>query len=376
METRKPEAPLLPPPAGLTVPDTLQLTVVRPEILLVHEPATFVIQVTNASATSAKGVTVRVQFNDAWEFSDSEDHSIERRIGEIPPGATREVSLSLVPLRAGQCQVDFQLNSRTHPSSSESVLLDVPPRIIELTLAGPRRRSIGRRAEFVATLVNTSDQDLPETRAEITYDPGCLVVREASVGWESKDAGRIGWPLGTLLRSERVQIQLEFECLAETLQTPLRCSFESDGQRERIHEARLEIVPAQPLDVWIVDGKDPGAVGDAAHFTVHLRNHTTSPLADIDLRISTSPHFDGLELTGNPIPGGGSIVKDAYGIGVHGLSVPAGGDIAIAASARASLPGDGTLRVLVRAPGLPAPFEVEESFVVNPALSAESSVVF
>mgnify|MGYP002623965144 CR=1 FL=1 len=367
-ETRKLVAPILPAPPGLIAPELLHLAVDPPDVLLQHEPAPLLIRITNNSTAPATGVTVRVEFGDAWEFSDSEEHSIEQRLSDIPPTASREVSLSLVPLHAGTCPLDFEVESDTHPLSSQTIPLDVSPRIVDLKLVGPRRQSLGQRAEFIATLVNTSDADLPETRAEIAYDPNCLTVREASVGWTSESPGTIAWPLGTLLHDERVQIQLEFECTAETLQSLLRCAFESAGQPVNSSEARLEIIPARPLVVTIVDDNDPQTVGESARFRVQLRNQTGSPLSDIALRISTSPHFDGLELAGNSGLLSESITKDAYGIDLHGLSLPIDGDMELAASARTTLPGDGMLRVLIRAPGLPAPFEVEESFVVSPSI--------
>lgn len=358
--------PVLPRPDSLDVPQAFDFAVEPPEIVREQETALFVLRVTNPGSAPTQAVTVRADFDDGWEFPDSDQRSIEQRMGEVAPKSTREVSLSLTPLRAGRSRIDFHVESQTHPPATETTWVDVQSRSVELTLAGPRRRSVGHRAEFVATIVNTSGNDLPQTRAEFSYDSDVLAVREASVGWTTS-AGTIAWPLGTLLREERVQIQLEFECTSETPPAPIRCTFQTAGQLAALREAPLEVIPPRPVEVTIVDHDDPHGAGDSVRFSVHVHNRTTAPLADLELRISTSPHFADLELADDSRSTIATVAQDPYGIDLKKVAIPADGHISISASARASRPGDGVLRVLVRAPSLPAPFEVEESLVVNPA---------
>ena len=144
---------------------------------------------------------------------------VRAALGASFAGETRELTIALLPLRSGQLSADFQVPSQSHALQRVAAGAEVDPRVVELALAGPRRRSPGQRAEFLLTVRNTSSQDLPEARVDVEFDPATLAVREASIGSES-GTGSLAWPLGALLKGERVQIQIEYECLAESLRSP------------------------------------------------------------------------------------------------------------------------------------------------------------
>jgi hypothetical protein len=103
----------------------------------------------------------------------------------------------------------------------------------------------------------------------VEFDPAILAVREASVGSES-GTGTLAWPLGALLKGERVQIQIEYECLAESLRSPVSAAFTSEGRTLRACGSSIEVVPAAPIDIAIVDVDDPWTVGTEAKFTIRL----------------------------------------------------------------------------------------------------------
>lgn len=366
----KPNSALPSPLRGLEVPAPLSVDVIPPVSAVEAEVTPFVVRVCNATATDAHGVVVSVRFDESWELPGSEDLSVEQRLGFVPAGETRELMIALLPVRSGQLTADFQITSDSHPQQRLAAGAEVDPRVVELALAGPRRRSPGQRAEFLLTVRNTTTSDLPDARVDVEFDAGVLAVREASTGSETR-TGAIAWPLGILQRGERVQIQIEYECLAESLRSPISAAFSSAGRTLRACGGALEVVPVAPIDIAIVDADDPWTVGDEAKIAIRIRNRTQAVSTDVALRLSTSPHFQQLAVQAPATPAQAKVTADSYGADVQFTGLAPNAEVVLQATARCALPGDGIIRVLVQSPSLAAPFEVEEAAVVNAPLAAE-----
>jgi len=357
------------PLRGLEVPVPLTVDVLPPVSAVEGEVAPFVIRVRNSTASDAEGVIIAVRFDESWELPGSEDLSVEQRLGIVAAGETRELTIGLLPLRSGQLSADFQLSSDSHPPQRVAAGAEVDPRVVELALAGPRRRSPGQRAEFLLTVRNTTSHDLPESRVAVEFDPATLAVREASVGSEA-GTGSLAWPLGALLKGERVQIQIEYECLSESLRSPVSAAFTSEGRTLRACGNSIEVVPVAPFDISIVDADDPWTVGTEAKFAIRIRNRTQAAITDVALRLSASPHFQQVSVEPASAAVQANVTGDAFGAEVQLPNLPAGEEIELQATTHCALPGDGVFRVLVQSKALAAPFEVEESAVVNGQASA------
>jgi hypothetical protein len=366
----KPSAAEISTLRGLEVPAPLTVDVIAPVSAIEGEAAPFVVRVRNSSAVDAEGVVVTVSFDESWELPGSEDLSVELHVGVVTAGAVRESSVALLPMRSGRLSANFVVASSTHPQQLLAAGVEVDPRVVELTMAGPRRRSPGQRAEFLVTVRNTTDGDLPDARVDVEYDPAILAVREASTG-SVAGPGRVAWPLGTLFRGERVQIQIECDCRAEVLRSDVSVAFLSAGRTLRACSAAVEVVPAAPIDVSILDADDPWTVGDEAKFAVRIRNRTHSPVADVAVRLSMSPHFQQLTMQSPADPVLAKIVGDSYGADIRLTNLPADAEVILHGAARCVMPGDGAFRVLVQSPALAAPFETEETAIINPPPAAE-----
>lgn len=360
----QPRSDLPTPLRGLQAASPLGLEIIAPVSAVEGEPAPFVLRVRNSTAIDAEDVSVGIRFDERWELPGSEDQDIEQRLGLVPTGESRELTIALLPLRAGTLTVEFRATSATHAPLTLTAAAEVDPRLVDLAVAGPRRRSPGQRGEFLLTVRNTSDRDLPDSRVEMEYDAAVLAVREASVG-STAGAGTIAWPLGTLYRGERVQVQIEFECLAESLRTAVSGAFSTEGRILRASSTALEVVPTSPIDISIVDSDDPWTVGSPARYSIKVRNRGPDAIANLHLRITPSPHFEDLSVSAEGGAHGAEITNDAFGTDVRIPSLAGEAAVTLAGKATAVLPGDGSLRILVQSPGLPAPFELEEAAVVN-----------
>lgn len=353
------------PITGIRSVAPLTIEVHPPPAAVSGEPALFTVRIGNPNAFDADSVAVTAEFDDAWGDAGSVDRRLEWRLGSLAATSAREIPLWLTPLRAGLLTFRLSAAGAGQPATQATAHVNVQPRLVELDLTGPARRSTGQRAEQLITLVNVAGRALPEAQVDVEYDAAALVVREASAGAVHR-SGSIAWPLGVLLQDERVQIQVEFECVGESPQSRVRCRFSSDGRDIVSRAARLDIVPPAVVDVVIADPDDPVPCGGRGRFMIKVRNRGPAPVDDLQLRLTTSPHFDRPELTPATVSLFAEVDDDAYGLDLRAPLLAPGAELTFEATARAALPGDGMLRVLVRTALAPAPFEVEESAVVNP----------
>ncbi|MFO1094752.1 MAG: hypothetical protein U0992_15815 [Planctomycetaceae bacterium] len=353
------------PPRGILPLDPPTIEVVPSGSLLQGQPANFTIRLQNPNSAMLHDVAVTARFGEQWEFDDSDVHVVEMRLGDIDARSSREVELSLTPLTSGPGTIDLVATVEQQPAVTATTAADVRPRVIDCGLAGPESRGVGQRAEFLVSLVNASGHDLPDVRVDLAYDPAALAVREASAGGRHA-AGSAAWPLGTLLRDERVQIQIEFECTGEARQSPLDCQFASEGRAITKSGARLDILPAPMVEIAVFDPDDPFCVGGVARFQIRVRNRSGKPLDDLELRLTTSPHFEQLHVTTEPAAPQPEMRTDAFAVELRSKTLAPDGELTFEVTATPVLAGDGVLRILARTAGVPAPFEVTESAVVNP----------
>lgn len=356
--------PLLPP----------MIEVVPPESPLQGQLANFTIRVRNPNPAMLRDVRVTARFGEQWEFDESDLRVVELRIGDIAAQSTRECELSLMPLTSGRGAIDLAVTVEQQPAFTTTAAAVVRPRVIDLGLAGPEQRGVGQRAEYLISVVNASGRDLPDTRVDVAYDPAALAIREVSAGGRHA-TGSSAWLLGTLMRDERVQIPIEFECTAEARRSAIDCEVSAEGRTITTCGARLEIVPAPAVDIAIVDPDDPVSVGEPVRFQIRVRNRSGKSVDDLELRLTTSPHFEQLHPTAEPTAPPADVQTDAYGIEFHSQGLAPGAELTFTAAATAALVGDGVLRVSARTAAVSAPFEVTESAVVNPPAAVVSGEV-
>ena len=101
-------------------------------------------------------------------------------------------------------------NSAEVEVTSKQVCVDYVVRHVDIEIVGPSQRTEGSRAEFNVSIVNSSTKSIVDAQVVVSFDKA-LVPRELSTGAEQKP-GVLIWRLGALEPSEKVQLQMEFEC--------------------------------------------------------------------------------------------------------------------------------------------------------------------
>jgi hypothetical protein len=277
--------------------DLLTLSATGPAGRQVGEPIEFSITIGNRGGAGLKNVVLECDFGAGLEFPGRREKQVRRPLGTLAGGATQTFSLALTPLSDGQQCAVFKLSADGESPVTREVWVRVEASPVELTIIGPEWREVGQRAEFVLTVHNRSGRALSDARVQVRHD-AALAAREASAGVERTD-GLLTWNLGTLQKDERIQIQMEFECLKpEPRACPSVRITTADTATSR--EACVEVRAAGAgLTLSLADSVDPVAVGEKTVQQLIATNRGTTPITDwsIELTLSDAVALETVQVT-------------------------------------------------------------------------------
>lgn len=269
-------------PQGVTIPARLELVVNAPPKRQVGSAATFRLTVRNIGDKPADAVVVRCRFPDGLVFPGSRERQVTRRLGRLPSGKSRTFSLTLRGEKTGSLCCEFEVSSQGAERAWKSVCVKFVPRSLEVTVLGPRNRTLGSRAEFTIKLSNTSSQALKNVRTTLRQD-AALVPKEASKGvtWD-KDALR--WNLGSIGPGAEVQLQVEFDCHKTSDSACFALEVTADNFAGDTAEQCLKIDKSPGVIIMQVrDRNDLLQIGDETEYLVTISNTGLQSVRGIQL---------------------------------------------------------------------------------------------
>lgn len=356
--------PLLPAAEG-TGETGLTIRITAPETVIAGEVATLQAAIANRSAAGVVDVELTCEFDDGLAFPGSTDRRVTQSLGALAAGAVRTIPLTLEALQPGTACATFHLSGAGHPTSTRQSCLQVMAPSLAISSIGPTERCTGQRAEFVITIVNHDTRDFADARLTVEY-PDRLTAREASAG-VVRQSGRLRWDLRGLAARERVQVQVEFECLTPG-SADLLVRLDALGATAAA-TSPLSIRPLpQPLAFSLSDLTDPVAVGDDVQYRIDVVNSGAEPVHDWELRLLVGEALQpgGLTTVGAPSATPPSMLQQGGVWVVRDLpDVPPGETLRLQLPARAMREGTASLEVRLKVAGEEV-LRLSEPTVIDP----------
>ncbi|GEM_PF-2221196 len=292
-------APVEPSPVRSVV-----LSVDADKTAQVGNGVTFNIVARNPNDYPVTDVVVVADFDEALTFPGHPEKRVRRSLGTLAADETREFAVMLTSETTGRHCVRFTATVDEIDADSKEVCVEYIANDLEISVIGPKSRTVGSRAEFTIKLQNRATRKLTEVQLAVTYDK-TLEPREGSTGAKFEKQS-LSWDLKTLQPGETVQVQVEFECLAAIKNT---CVVADVTSRELPDERKaqcLEVFESSgPLQVELRDTRDPIAIGETTEHIVTIRNRSARMVTGIRLTAlvpgelsvaSTTVRHDGREI--------------------------------------------------------------------------------
>lgn len=277
-----------PLPAPEDAPLSLQIT--APRQRPVGGTVTFDVLARNDGNAPLSNVVIRVEFEEALVFPGSDEKRLQKNLGALDPGQSRDLRLTLASNRLGKhvCRFWVQadgVEAREHAATVEFI----DPKLL-VRLIGPARRTVGSRAEFTVKVANTSDQPIDDL--EVTLHHDAVLNPHVATGGFQKEDHALRWSLGRLDAGAGVQVQAEFDCK----QLSEQACISAEARSEKLSAVAVEdcvTVVAVPglIDLRVADITDPVKVGDDAEFEITVQNLGLQAASEVQLEVTTSEHL-------------------------------------------------------------------------------------
>jgi uncharacterized repeat protein (TIGR01451 family) len=255
----------------------LSLSMRGPKELMVGDPATQSITISNPGTGVAHNVTIEAHITKGLEHPHGERLTIP--VGSLNPGESRIVRLPLVAVGGGPQVV------AVHASASGDLQRDLTSRItvaapsVKVTAEGPTFRYVGCKAAYQVTIANDG---APSNNVHVTHTlPEGFRFVSADKGGEYDDASRsVNWFISRLELKESVKLKVE---LATTELGTHVHKFVAVAEQGARSDARLETVvdgTASP-EIEIIPQNNPVEVGVETAYEIHVRNDGTKAAENV-----------------------------------------------------------------------------------------------
>lgn len=253
----------------------------------VNGTATFDVIVRNNGTETIKGVSINVEFDEALVFPGREEKRLKKDLGQLLPGQSREMRLTLVSGQLGKHGCRFSVSADGVAAIERQAMVEFINPKLQVELIGPARRTIGSRAEFTVKVANSSDKAIEDLRLTLQHD-AALTPHVASGGFQ-KEGHSLRWSLGRLEAGAGMQVQAEFDCRQLSEQACITAEARGEELSAEAVESCLTVVAVPGLlDLRVSDRNDPVKVGEEAEFEITVQNLGLQAVSDVQLDVQTS----------------------------------------------------------------------------------------
>lgn len=344
-----------------------------------YDPVNFTFEVANTGSAEAANVVVTCQPARDLDLAESKpeeagDKPLSWKLGSLAPGATRRIECKFIPKEIGLQKTAIEVKDaggKTATATKDLLVEERKTAKLSMKQSGPERALPNQPVKYVITLTNTGTAPangvqianlVPRFAADgqgkQTTIPSGIQFLSASGGGRLV-GDQVRWNVGTLGPGNSTTVELVLRIPKGLYHNVARA--EADLNLKADAEIATDFQGAVGLNIDINKVPDPLPVGNAATYTVKVRNQGTEAATRLGLTVSLPAGVQLQKATG---PFGQQ--STTSGVGFNPLPLLAGqAEAQFTLEVVAVQAGIGRLRVEVTADQLTSgPLKSEESITV------------
>lgn len=270
-----------------TRPD-LRLEVTAPPSVMIGDNVTFKIKVRNPGTGVAEGIVVTERVPP--ELRHEAGDLLEYEVGQIEPGGTRELELTLTAAKAGQFVNSLQAIGEAGLQTSADSRIEVLAPALRVDLVGPNKRYLERPATYTITVDNPGTAAAKDVEL-VAYVPQGMEFMEADNYGEYDKANRmVRWSLEELPAAQRGEVSVK---LLPTEAGDHRLTAEGSAQKDLFDrvERALNVEGVAAILFEVVDVNDPIEVGAETTYEIRVLNQGSKVATNIRLEAVLPPEM-------------------------------------------------------------------------------------
>ncbi len=273
----------------------LSLAMQGPDKVLLGEPASQIVTISNPGSGVAQNVIVEVQLPEGLQHP--KGGRLKMELGSLSAGESRSVRLTLTAQAGGQQVVRVVANAGTGLERiAESKVLVLAPSL-QLAMAGPSVRYVGRDARFTLTATNDGLAVTNNVRAMYLVPDGFEFVYAGRGGKYDRKTRTVSWFVGSVAPGDKVEMHLKLKPVQlGDFKHVARVLSEHGASAEA--QAATSIQGTASLMLEVADLDDPVEIGRDTAYEIRVRNDGSKEAQNVGLSIELPVGIETLNIQG------------------------------------------------------------------------------
>jgi uncharacterized repeat protein (TIGR01451 family) len=253
----------------LASPKVLLRQVTTPSACGVGDTVPLLMEVANQGNGTATGVILQVTLPAGLHHPAG--NRIERDIGTLAPGQSREVTLEVNAASRGKHTYQATALAEDDHKAAFAASVDVGEATLTLTQTGPAQRFANTETAFILQLQNTGDGPAREVQLLDTLPEAMTFLSATDDGAYDQASHCVVWRFGELRPGEARRIVLKAmpTVAGEHFN---RAVLRAAPNLKARADAKVTVDGVPALQLHLVDREDPLAVGDETTYEIRVRN--------------------------------------------------------------------------------------------------------
>jgi uncharacterized repeat protein (TIGR01451 family) len=326
------------------------------EKVMVGDPATLTLMISNPGDGVAEGVKVKTTLPDGLEHARGK--VVEFELGSLAPNETRTVQLVCASKAGGAQKCETLALADGDLTATDEATVEVMLPKLDLVVTGPKLRYLDRQATYNIQVTNAGSAPVQNVTLSDLLPVGFKFL-SATVGGRLDPATKsVSWFVGDLTPGQSREVSLTVLAVQPGEQKHKVTANAARGLKSE-SEAVTRVEGLSALLMELVDLDDPVEVGADTSYEIRVTNTGSKTETNLQL-VCTVP--DKMEFRGAKAPGGVKYKVQGKEVIFDVLpKLAPRADVVFKVLVRGAAPGDLRFRAWITADGLSDPVLKEES---------------
>ena len=258
----------------------LLIKTVAPEKVLIGDPCTFVVNVSNPGDHPTEMVKVHCDLSEGLE--NVKGNKIDFELGNLAAGETRSVQIICGTKAAGEQKCESYAEADGGLKATDKALAMVIQPRIDVEVAGPKLKYLDRKAVYTIKVTNPGDATAANVTVSDTIPPGFKFLQADNGGRHDFSTRTASWFLGELGPGQSREVKLE--CMAVNVGEHQH-NVSAVGSRglKTDHAFVTKVEGLSAILLEMVDLDDPVEVGADEVYEVRITNTGSKTETEVKL---------------------------------------------------------------------------------------------
>lgn len=280
----------------------LTITHAGPQKILKGQTARFRVTIQNNGDGVARDVVIEDEVPPGFAFGNGQGSRLAYEVGNLPPGARREVTLSLRAVEPGRYVNEIRAKMGKTTMSNHKLDVEVTTPKLKMEVVGPTRRYIQREARYSIEVQNTGTATAQNVLMVTRLPKGLKFVRTNNRGQYNPREHSVYWSMVELSPQNKGTVELVLMPIGTGQQ---EIEFESKSMLDRTKLQKFPVIVDQLAELFfeVDDRDDPIEVNGETEYRVRVVNQGSKAATEVVVAVEMP---NGIQATDTKGPTKGS----------------------------------------------------------------------